>query len=156
MVAFPRLTQNAASATCTTVEVTFATAGRPISSVTVQRTRPIPPSAVTVPLFYKKEGLSLSAVAKKATIPIRTSAFRERSLLNAETAVTDSDLTCAALDTFSLVPVGITLDAARLKATTAPSISVSVARYTRAVEATNTIQRPSSAVETCLLPVMVA
>ena len=141
--------QNAVSVTCTMVEATFATAGNPTSSVAVHRTRPTPPSAAMAQLFYKREGHSLSAVARKVTIPTRTSASRGRSLLNAGIAVTDSDPTCAVVDTFNLVPVEITLGAVRLKATTAPSISVSMTRYIRAVEATSTIRRPSSAVETC-------
>ena len=114
----------------------------------VQPTNPIPPSAAMVPLFYKREGLSPSAVTKKATIPTRISASRVRSHLNAEIAVTDSDLTCAVLDTSSHVPVEVTRGAVLLKVTTGPSISVLVARYTRAVEATNTTPHPSSAAET--------
>lgn len=104
---------------------------------------------MTVQLFYRKEGRFHSAVVKKATILTRTSASKERSLLNVEIARMDLHHTCVVLDTFSLVPGETTLGAARLKATTAPSLSVSVARYTSVAEATITILPPSSAVETC-------
>ena len=114
-----------------------------------QRTRRIPRSAVTAQLFYKREGLFHSAVVKRVTIHTRTSASKERSLLNAETARMDLHHICVVLDTCSLVPGEITLGAARLKVTTAPSLSASVTRYTSVAEATITILPPSSAVETC-------
>lgn len=115
----------------------------------MQRTRRIPRSAVAAQLFYRREGLFHNAVVKKVTILTRTSASKERSLLNAEIAHMDLHHTCAVLDTFSPVSGEITLGAARLKVTIAPSLSASVERYTSVAEATSTIQPPLSAVETC-------
>lgn len=88
-------------------------------------------------------------MVKKVTIHTHTSAPKERSLLNAEIARMDLQHTCVALDMFSLVTGEITLSAALLKVTTAPSLSASVARYTSVAEAMITILPPSSAVGTC-------
>ena len=88
-------------------------------------------------------------MVKKVIIPTRTSASKERSLLNAEIARMDLHHTCVVLDTFSLVTGEITLSVALLKVMTAPSLSVSVARYTSVAEAMITILPPSSAVGTC-------
>lgn len=109
----------------------------------------IPCSAVTALLFYRREGLFHSAVVKKVIIPSRTSASNERSLLNVEIVRMDLHHTCVVLDTFSLVTEEITLGVALLKVTTAPSLSVSVARYTSVAEAMITILPLSSAVVTC-------
>lgn len=155
-VAFPQPMPNVASALCTTAEVIFATAGRPISSAAPQHTCRIPRSAVTALLFYRREGLFHSAVVKKVIIPSRTSASKERSLLNVEIVRMDLHHTCVVLDTFSLVTEEITLGVALLKVTTAPSLFVSVARYTSVAEAMITILPLSSAVVTCRWPVTVA